>query len=68
MNTDTSPFYDETPVPLGLVEEALDARPPDPGARGVGPWPFLATSGIATSRAPGDAMPPHAVPDVSSVT
>ena len=68
MNTDVSPPHDEAPVPLSLVEEALDARPPDPGANGVGPWPFLATPGIATSRAPGDSMPPHAVPDVSSVT
>ena len=68
MNTDASLSYDVVPVPLGLVEEAMDARPPDPGAKGVGPWPFLATTGIATSRAPSDATPPHAIPDASSVT
>ena len=68
MNTDVSPPHDEEPVPLGLVEEALDARCSGPAASGVGPWPFLATPGIATSRAPSDALPPHAVPDGSSVT
>ena len=68
MNANDSPTHEEEPVPLDLVEEALDVSQPDPAPSGVGPWPFLANPGIAPPDAARAAMPPHRSPHATSVT
>ena len=68
MNANVSPTHKEEPVPLRLVEEALDVTQPDPASSGVGPWPFLASPGIAPSDPAEAARPPHRSPHVASVT
>ena len=68
MNANDSPTIEEEPVPLRLVEEALDVTQPDLASSGVGPWPFLASPGIAPSDPTRSAMPPHRSLHAASVT
>ena len=68
MNANVSPTHEEEPVPLGLVEEALGVMQPDSALGGVGPWPFLASPGLAPSDTARTSGPPHRSPDDTSVT
>ena len=68
MNADDGSTHEEEPVPLGLVEEALGVTQPDSALGGVGPWPFLASPGIAPSDTARTSRPPHRSLDDTSVT
>ena len=68
MNADDGPAHEEEPVPLDLVEAALGVTQPDSAPCGVGPWPFLASPGIAPSETARTSGPPHRSPDDTNVT